>query len=138
VLLPAVVSFLGCEYAILLRSSARYFNLYGHLMRLIHARFHDTDLYLLIGPPSLALWGGDPWLEVRKTPKGRTYRLLLVTSVPLGLLVAFALPTFLIYAYWRLFSQIDVSDLVVSLSAAFAALNVLRTILTILEWRNLA
>jgi hypothetical protein len=134
-LIPAVVAFLTFELFALFFGSLRYEALRTEVVRKLFPKLVGLELELALAPPTVSLWGTRPLEGIRPGKNGLTATLLDGTRYAMFVVLALRPIGFLIYAYWRLFDQLHLSDVAVWVSVVVSTLSVVRVALLLVDER---
>lgn len=135
-LIPALASFFFYEYVANAYARLRYEMVKDEVVAELYPALYRNDLEQLLSPPTLQAWGSEPSQLLPSTHLGLESKVLDLLGDAVILGIAIGIVAFLSDAYVRLFSDAKTNVYAVSASAAFAAVNLIRAFLTVLEARR--
>jgi hypothetical protein len=133
ILVPAIVSFLGYEFLALQAAQNRYEEVSQEVVRVLHKPVRDTDLDVLLQPPTASLWGENGWFDVRDSEPGLVSKLLEWSGLTIAYSLLFVALAFLVYAYVALYENSHANTVAVTISALFSVFNGLRAALIFVD-----
>ena len=96
-------------------------------------RVWENGLERAIAPASVPLWGPNPRQSLRSADRSTVTASLEFLNVAMGVLLITAPFGFCGYAYWRLFAHDSTDTVATAISLTFAAFNVARSALFIVD-----